>query len=139
MAVSRVCKFRCAGARLASRSVPTGCVAGKRAVGNTGFAPQKNLRESRRKARCERPRDEESVESAPNDSRSWTSGLTPTPSIGLAATRSDVELCLDELVHRLRVGLAAGCLHHLTDEPSDHCGLRPRLRNFVGIGSDDLV
>jgi hypothetical protein len=43
----------------------------------------------------------------------------------------DAELCLDQVLHCLRVGLAAGCLHHLADEPAGKCGL--------GLGLGDLI
>ena len=39
----------------------------------------------------------------------------------------------------LRIGLAAGRLHHLADEPADQLRLGLRLRDLVGIGGDDLV
>jgi hypothetical protein len=31
--------------------------------------------------------------------------------------RSDADLLLEQVVDRLRIGLAARCLHHLADEP----------------------
>src|SRR5439155_1802272 len=54
-------------------------------------------------------------------------------------TFSDPELRLQEIVHGLRIGLAAGRLHHLTDEPAGE--LRPgfRLRDLVRIGRYDVV
>ncbi len=55
------------------------------------------------------------------------------------ACRSDVELCLEDLVDGLRVRLAPGGLHHLAYEPSDHRGLRFRLSNLVGIAGNDII
>src|SRR5205823_10910241 len=57
----------------------------------------------------------------------------------LVADRSDVELALEQLVDRLRIGLPSGCSHHLADEPADHRRLGFRLGDLVGIGRDDLV
>jgi hypothetical protein len=45
--------------------------------------------------------------------------------------RSEAELRLEEIVHRLRVRLAFGRLHHLADEPSEHGGLCLRLLRLV--------
>ncbi len=39
--------------------------------------------------------------------------------------RSDAELGLEQIVHRLRVGLAARRLHHLADEPADRARASP--------------
>ena len=54
-------------------------------------------------------------------------------------SRSDANLLLEKIVDGLRIGLAAGGLHYLTDEPAD------RLRVCLGVGdlvrvlSDDVV
>src|SRR5262245_5812088 len=34
---------------------------------------------------------------------------------------SEAEFRLEQIVHRFRIGLAAGRLHHLTDEPTREC------------------
>jgi len=47
---------------------------------------------------------------------------------------SDAELGLEQVVDRLRIGLAAGRLHHLSDEPADQLRLGAGLRDLVGIG-----
>src|SRR4030095_3951602 len=54
-------------------------------------------------------------------------------------TLSDAELRLQEIVDRLRVGLAARRLHHLADEPAGELRLGFRLRDLVRIGGDDVV
>jgi hypothetical protein len=54
-------------------------------------------------------------------------------------TLSDAELGLQQGVDRLRIGLTAGRLHHLTDEPLHRRGLGFRLLHLVRIGCDDLV
>src|SRR6185437_5517 len=61
---------------------------------------------------------------------------------GVAASRPDAldaELRLQEVVDRLRVGLAAGGFHYLADEPAECLRLRLGLGDLVGIGGDDLV
>src|SRR3954452_11546805 len=52
---------------------------------------------------------------------------------------SDAELRLQQIVDGLRIGLAAGLLHHLTDEPAGELRLGFRLRDLVGVGGDDVV
>src|SRR5438132_3372650 len=46
----------------------------------------------------------------------------------------DAELRLQEIIHSLRIGLAAGLLHHLADEPAGELRLGFRLRDLVRIG-----
>ena len=50
---------------------------------------------------------------------------------------SDAELRLQEIVDRLRIGFAAGRLHHLADEPAGQLRLGFRLRHFVRQFSSD--
>src|SRR3954452_900539 len=52
---------------------------------------------------------------------------------------SDAELRLQQIVHGLRIGLAAGLLHHLADEPAGELRLRLRRRDLVRIGRDNVV
>src|SRR3954466_10259049 len=54
-------------------------------------------------------------------------------------TLSDAELRLQQIVDGLRIGLAAGLLHHLADEPAGELRLGFRLRDLVRIGGDDVV
>jgi hypothetical protein len=49
---------------------------------------------------------------------------------------SDAELGFQEIVDGLQVGLAAGGLHHLTDEPAERLRLRLGLGDLVRIGGD---
>src|SRR4030095_7130786 len=51
----------------------------------------------------------------------------------------DAELRFQEIVDGLRVGLAAGLLHHLADEPAGELRLGFRLRDLVRIGRNDVV
>src|SRR5262245_56662722 len=45
-----------------------------------------------------------------------------------------------QLLHELRVRLAAGLLHDLADEEAEHAFLAaPELRDLVGMARDDLV
>jgi hypothetical protein len=67
----------CRGARRLLTAHRTGAPRASAASGTPDSPLKKNLSESRRKARCGRSRDEESVESAPNDSRSRVVGFTP--------------------------------------------------------------
>src|SRR5262249_49652675 len=53
--------------------------------------------------------------------------------------RSEAELALEQVVDRLRIGFAAGRLHHLADEPAERLRLVLHLRSLVGIGRDDVV
>jgi hypothetical protein len=57
----------------------------------------------------------------------------------LDASRSDAELGLQQVVDRLRIGLAARRLHHLANEPADQLRLGFRLRDLVRIAGDDVV
>jgi hypothetical protein len=57
----------------------------------------------------------------------------------LDASRSDAELGLQQVVDRLRIGLAARRLHHLAHEPADQLRLGFRLRDLVRIAGDDVV
>src|SRR3954452_16631957 len=43
----------------------------------------------------------------------------------------ETELCLQEIVDRLRARFAAGRLHHLSDEPADRFRIALRLRDLV--------
>src|SRR5262245_51174750 len=52
---------------------------------------------------------------------------------------SDPQLLLQQLVHRLRVGLAGGRFHDLADEPAERRGLGLHLLDLVGIGGDHGV
>src|SRR5437868_5683301 len=54
-------------------------------------------------------------------------------------TRSDTELGLEQIVDGLRIGFAAGRLHHLADEPLDRRRLDFNLGNLVRIASYDVV
>jgi hypothetical protein len=54
-------------------------------------------------------------------------------------TRSDTELGLEQVVDSLRIGLAAGRLHHLADEPLNCRWLGLGLGDLVRIGGDDVV
>ena len=56
-----------------------------------------------------------------------------------AASASDAELALDEIVDRARVGLAARRLHHLTHEPTRNRRLGLGLRDLVGVLGNDVV
>ena len=56
-----------------------------------------------------------------------------------ACTASKAELALEQVVHGLRIGLAAQCFHHLTDEPHHRLRIGLRLRDLVGVLRDDLV
>ena len=56
-----------------------------------------------------------------------------------SAVASDAKALLQRVAHRLRVRFAAGRLHHLTDEPAEHSGLRPRRLGLVGVRGDDGV
>src|SRR5262245_20845580 len=56
-----------------------------------------------------------------------------------AQLSSETELGFQEIVDGLRVRLAAGRLHHLSDEPAERLRLRFRLLHLVRIGRDDLV
>ena len=105
---------------------------------------KKNLSESRRNRDAEGRRTKNRSNRRQTIRKTGPQASLRTPleareRVAGGATRSDVELCLEQLVHGLRVRLAAGCLHHLTDEPSDHCGFRIRLRSLVGIVGDDIV
>src|SRR5260221_1728669 len=53
--------------------------------------------------------------------------------------RSDAEFRFQDIVHGLRVGLAAGRLHHLADEPAGELRLGFGLGHLVRIGRDDVV
>src|SRR5271166_2442186 len=53
--------------------------------------------------------------------------------------RLNAEPRFQGVVHRLRIGFAAGLLHHLSDEPAEHRWLRLRLRNLIRISVDDGV
>src|SRR5690242_19705428 len=55
--------------------------------------------------------------------------LRRAPRFPAACSASKPELALEQLVHRLRVGLAAGGLQHLPDEPTE------RLRIGFQIGN----
>ena len=55
------------------------------------------------------------------------------------APTSDAKFGLEQIVDGLRISLAAGCLHHLADEPADQLGFGARLFNLVGIGGDDVI
>src|SRR5258708_19942213 len=50
-----------------------------------------------------------------------------------------VERLLQEVVDDLRVGLAAGRLHDLADEPADQGGLGLVGLDLLGVGGDDLL
>jgi hypothetical protein len=52
--------------------------------------------------------------------------------------RSDAELGLEEIVDRLRVGLAAGRFHHLADEPADRFRVRLRVGDLVRVLGKDV-
>src|SRR5580704_8296101 len=52
---------------------------------------------------------------------------------------SDAEALLQELVDRLRVGLATRSLHHLADEPADRLRIGLGVADFVRILRDNLV
>ena len=54
-------------------------------------------------------------------------GKAPQPSLSLQP-----KLPLQQFVHRLRVGLAAGGFHHLADKPAEHFGFGPGLLHLVG-------
>src|SRR6185312_237751 len=59
-----------------------------------------------------------------------------------AATRSSlgIELCPQPLIDKLRIGLAAGRLHHLTDKEAEELRLAGLiLADLVGVGGEDLV
>ena len=53
--------------------------------------------------------------------------------------KSDTEFALEQLVHGLWIGLAAGRLHRLPDEPADHRRLGFRLLDLIGIGGDHRI
>ena len=53
---------------------------------------------------------------------------------------SKPELRLEQVVHRLRIGLAAGGLHHLADEPAEQLSASPSpAPTLSGFLRDDLV
>ena len=52
---------------------------------------------------------------------------------------SEAELGLEQIVHGFRIGLAAGRLHHLTDEPTRERGLCLHLLYLVRVARDDLI
>src|SRR5262249_34723485 len=52
---------------------------------------------------------------------------------------SNAELDLEQRITGLRVRRAAGCLHDLADEPTDHCRLRFGLLDLVRVLGDDFV
>src|SRR5919106_424631 len=54
------------------------------------------------------------------------------------ARQLDYQLPAQHLVDQLGVGLAAGGLHHLTDEPAEYFGVVPELGDLIGVGRDDL-
>jgi hypothetical protein len=94
----------------------------KHGVGNTGFTPQKKIERISPKSAMRRVARRRIGRIGAKRFAKQAVGFTShaVSLVGIAAARSDVELCLDELVHGLRVRLATGCLHDLTDEPSDH-------------------
>src|SRR5947209_18551832 len=49
------------------------------------------------------------------------------------------ELGLEQLVHRLRIGLAARDFHHLSDKPADRLRIGLGVGDLLGIFRDDLV
>jgi hypothetical protein len=53
--------------------------------------------------------------------------------------RSDADLLLEQIVDRLRIGLAARRLHHLADEPADRFRVRFGVGDLVGVLGDDVV
>ena len=71
--------------------------------------------------------------------RVWTTCEAERDAMPRSMKSQIPSLRLQQIVDGLRVGLAAGRLHHLADEPADHRGLRLGLRRLVGIGGDDLV
>src|SRR4051812_43368699 len=68
--------------------------------------------------------------------RSSSYGRRHAPS---SRATSDAKFGFEQIVHRLRVCLAAGRLHHLPDKPADELRLGFRLLDLVGIGGDDVV
>ena len=54
-------------------------------------------------------------------------------------SRSDSDALLEEIVDRLRIGLAARRLHHLADEPADRLRIGLCVADLVRILGDNLV
>src|SRR6476646_11399486 len=94
----------------------------------------------------------ESSESATSDSpkarqetadEGWRTAIRasgfPLSSPAAPSSSSDAELAPEQFVDRLRVGLAGGSLHHLTDEPADQRRLHSGLLDLVGIAGDNVV
>lgn len=52
---------------------------------------------------------------------------------------SDSDLPLQEIIDSLRIGLAARCLHHLADEPTDRFGVCLGVGNLARVLGDDVV
>jgi hypothetical protein len=68
---------------------------------------------------------------------------TPQPSFSRAArrrtSRSDADALLEQIVDRLRIGLATRSLHHLADKPADRLRIGLGVADLVGILGDDVV
>ena len=56
-----------------------------------------------------------------------------------ARSEAHVRRFLQQIVDGLRVGFAAGCLHHLADEPADCFRIGLGVADLVGILGDDVV
>jgi hypothetical protein len=61
------------------------------------------------------------------------------PALSVRLRSSEAELGLEQIVHRFRIGLAAGRLHHLTDEPTRERRLCLHLLHLVRVVREDLV
>jgi hypothetical protein len=84
---------------------------------------------------------EQAIDFAAMDDRRASRAITRSDDDTTATilTRSDAELGLEQVVDGLRIGLAAGRLHDLADEPADELRLGFRLRYLVRIGGNDVV
>src|SRR5689334_974990 len=65
--------------------------------------------------------------------------LTCIEDIAVPSPLLEPEFLLQDLVERLRVGLAARGFHGLADKPADERGFGEDLRHLIGIGGDDLI
>src|SRR5712691_12603482 len=81
-------------------------------------------------ARVSNRRKRPSRRSGPAQARPWPSPARRT------STVTSAERLLQKLVDDLGIGLAAGRLHHLADEPAEQSGLGLVGRDLAGVGID---
>src|SRR5713101_1974345 len=82
-------------------------------------------------ARAFNRRRRPSRRSGPARARPW-----PSPARRTSAVISAVQSLLQKLVDDFGIGLAAGRLHHLADEPAEQSGLGLVGRELTGVGID---